>query len=218
MGENTLKFSGAVVHDDPNGTITINTTHNGENAGHIEMTKIGDSINLTNSKALIINITDAPMTAQPVAGEVRSYDLFVENRGTLMLNSDGNTINGFTAANEVNKFVEWSFDHNTGILSEKLVENKEAVLQDIINTPDQNQNLSNLSGSVIQDLINLTANEGADAAREAVERLVNTDSIALATAVAPNRGDNIDYTIDYNARITDQYRSHQGSLNIRVNF
>ena len=50
LGTEVLKFSGDVVHDDIGGIITINTTYDSMNAGHIEITKAGDKIDLTNSK------------------------------------------------------------------------------------------------------------------------------------------------------------------------
>lgn len=95
------------MHDDINGTIEINTIYNSaENNGHIEMTNIGDSINLTNSKSLIINVYDGFMLPLPQAGEVRTFDLFVENGGTLTLNEEGNVINAYNSGGDPNPFVE----------------------------------------------------------------------------------------------------------------
>lgn len=177
LGTNTLTFSGAVVHDDANGTITINTTYDGFNLGHIEMTNIGDSINLTNSKQLIINITDAPLTPLPLTGQTRIVDLFVENGGTLTLHNNI-VINGFTSGNAANTFVNWTFDPVTGILSETLVNDPNAVLQNLVNNP----NTGNLSNATLQDLFNIAATQGGAAANDAIERLTNSDAVALAVA------------------------------------
>lgn len=175
LGSNTLKFSGAVVHDDPNGVVTINTTFDGVNAGHIEMTKAGDSINLTNSKDLVISINDAPMIPLPIEDQIREVDMFVENGGTLTLNAEA-------TINNSNPFVTWTFNNITGVLSQKLVDQPVEVLEQIINNPAQNQNLENLTPETLTELLNIAANQGGAAANELIERLTNSDAVALATA------------------------------------
>ncbi len=181
LGTDILKFSGKVVHDDLNGKITINTTFDGTNAGHIEMTKAGDSINLTNSKGLIFNITDAPMTPIPEQNEIRTVDMFVENAGTLTLLAVDNT-----TINNANAFVIWSFDPITGILSQQAVEQPEEVLQEVVtgdsNTQQNLQNILDNDPALTRDLINIAANQGGDAAAAAIERLTNSDAVALATS------------------------------------
>ncbi len=206
LGFNTLKFSGPVVHDDPNGTITINTTFDGESAGHIEMTQAGDSINLTNSKNLVINITDAPMTPLPEAGQTREVDMFVENGGTLTLNDE------FTINNN-NEFVNWTFDTDTGVLSQKLVDNPVEVLQQVVNNPAQTANLANLTPETATEILNIAANQGGGAASEAIERLTNSDAVAVATApvnlavqdatnVVSNRAERISQPLQFIAPIS----------------
>ena len=167
--DSSAKFIGSLVPIDKTGVITINTTHDGTNAGHLEMTEIGDLIDFTNSKELIINITDASMTQLPAEGVTRTFDLFVENGGTLSLNGN------FTV-NYDNEFVNWTFDNKTGILSQKLAGNAEEVLGEAVG----NDNLQNLTPETKTELLNIASNQGAAAASEAIERLTNSDAVALA--------------------------------------
>ena len=180
LGTNTFILAGSVVHDDAAGDIMINTTYDSnDTSGHIAMTKSGDSIDFTNSSGLIVNITDALGTAQPTAGETRSFDLFVENGGALTLKgSDDTTINAFTAANEENKFVDWAFDSKTGILSETLKPNALDTLNDIVD----NENLDNLTPETQTEILNIAANQGGATASDAIERLTNSDAVAIASA------------------------------------
>jgi hypothetical protein len=175
LGTEVLKFSGNVVHDDIGGNITINTIYDGTNAGHIAMTKAGDQLNLSNSAGLILNISYANNTALPDKGQTRIVDMFVENGGTLTLN-DQYTINN------ANEFVVWSFNTSNGELSRKLVANPTEVLENVVNNPAQNQNINNLTDQTLTELFNIAANQGGAAASGAIERLTNSDAVAIASA------------------------------------
>lgn len=153
--------------------ITINTTFDGANAGHFAMTGAADSINFNNSKGLVFYITDAPMTKLPLEGEIRTVDMFVENGGTLTLNNN-------VTINTGNQFVVWSFDATTGILSQKLAEAQAEILQEVVNNP--NVPIIANNAALLQDLTNIAANQGAAATSAAIERLTNSDAIAIATA------------------------------------
>lgn len=204
------------MHDDINGTIEINTIYNSaENNGHIEMTNIGDSINLTNSKSLIINVYDGFMLPLPQAGEVRTFDLFVENGGTLTLNEEGNVINAYNSGGDPNPFVEWSFNHETGVLTQTLIKNPDEVLDKVVNNPVQSQNIQNLSVETKQDILNIAANEGGAAANEALERFSNSDAVAIASAptnlavqdatqTVSNRASNISQPLQFIAPSTSE--------------
>lgn len=185
LGANTLKFGGGVTYinkeGDENGKVTINTMYDGSAIGHVEMVGENSSIDLTNSDGLVINITDAPNTPLPAKGETREVGLVVINEdGTLAL-SEEYTINNLNNESN-NQLVEWTFNSGTGILSQKRVENSEEVIKDIINDSDQNNNIDNLPPETEEELENIAANEGSNSAREALERLTNTDAVAIATA------------------------------------
>ena len=115
------------------------------------------------------------MTPLPDKGQTRIVDMFVENGGTLTLN-DQYTINN------ANEFVVWSFNTSNGELSQKLVANPTEVLENVVNNPAQNQNINNLTDQTLTELFNVAANQGGAAASSAIERLTNSDSVAIASA------------------------------------
>ncbi|MDA9163882.1 hypothetical protein N9N97_03265, partial [Rickettsiaceae bacterium] len=178
LQDKTLTLAGVTVHDDLNANITINTTFDGKNAGHIAMASLDDSIDLTNSKNLIFNITDAPNTPLPSEGAPREVDMFVENGGALTLNGTDKTI-----INSDNQFVIWSFNSGNGVLTQTRKEEVVDVLQDVVNN-EQNNNVEIIANNpnLLEDILNIAANEGGDAATQAIERLTNSDAVAIATA------------------------------------
>ena len=178
LGSKVLTFSGSVVHDNSTKPVTINTVFDGINGGHIELTNGGNTpLDLTNSSGLIINLIDAPGTKLPLVGKIRVLDLFVENDNVLKLKDATDTkINAFTANNKVNRFVDWTFDPLTGILSGERNDEVEEVIVEVVNNP----NAGNLTPETTDEIINIVLSQGVVAASEAVERLTNSDAVALA--------------------------------------
>ena len=179
LGSKTLAFSGNVVHEGLTQPVTINTTFDGgtEEGGHIVL--LGSSeIDLTDSSALIINLTDTKGTVLPAADDIRTLDLFVsDDDNQLTLKSKADTkINPFTFDGDVNRFIDWTFDPITGILTGVRNDEVEEILVEVVNNP----NAGNLTPETTEEIINIAMNQGNDAAAEAVERLTNSDAVALA--------------------------------------
>ncbi len=178
LNDKTLTLAGVTVHDDANADIIINTTFDGKNAGHIAMASADDSIDLTNSKNLVFNITEAPNTPLPLEGAPREVDMFVENGGALTLNGTDKTI-----INSGNQFVIWSFNSGSGVLTQTRKAKVVDILQNVV-AVEQNDNVDVIANNpdLLEDILNIAANEGGDAATQAIERLTNSDAIAIATA------------------------------------
>lgn len=178
LGLGALKVSGTVANDNEGGDITINTTFDANKIGHIELQGAGDTLDFTNSKSLILNATNAPLTPLPVAGETRNYNLIETNGGTFTLKNEF-TLNIPAAWS---KFVDSSFAPGTAILSQTRKPDPVVILNDVVNDQANNIEVIAQDPVLLEDIINIAANEGQAAAQEAVERLTNPDAVAIATA------------------------------------
>ncbi len=178
LGLGALKVSGTVVNDNPGGVITINTTFDTKNIGHIDLQGDISSLDFTNSKSLILNATNAPATPLPETGETRNYNLIVTKGGTFTLKNEY-TLNIPAAWS---KFVDSSFAPGTAILSQTRKPEPAVILNNVVNNQTDNIIVIAQDPVLLEDIINIAANEGPEAAQEAIERLTNPDAVAIATA------------------------------------
>ncbi len=173
LNGNTVTQVGSVVNDA--GNITFNTlfVSQAQGIGHIEQ-QSGNFNMVNNTNGVIINLTENAGITLPIINVPENYDLFVEvdETGSFTLADNGNV----TLNSPVNPFVIWS--HADGILTRTLVDNPEEVLAEIV---DNNPNLPLVSPALVTELTNIAASEGGSAAIETLDRLANTDALALAT-------------------------------------
>ncbi len=177
IGSNTLSISGPIIN---NGSAEFSTLHNGENTvGHVEVER---NINL---KKLTLNVQYQEGVALPKAGESKKIQMFIaKDGGELKLKTDEKKINFLTAQGEPNKFIDWSLDNDTGVLtgelSKELVSNPKVVLTKVLDNKFQNKNIEALSPEVVEDLLNIIVSKGTSVTNESLERLTNSDAVAIA--------------------------------------
>ena len=175
LGSNTLTFSGDVIANGQD-EITIKTIFDGKNIGDIALSGKNDTIDLTKSKQLTIDITEAPGTPNPEKGEIRKIYLFVANGGELKLQD-------LYYVKSYNPFAYWIFDNEIGLLYQLAQEDITNIIKRTL--PKQQQNIDTIeeeNTKLIKEISDVIANSGVDAGEELLARLTNPDAVSLAYA------------------------------------
>jgi len=176
FGTKNFTYSGQAILG---GNVVFGTSFDGVNGGHMSLLDANSILDFSGANSATVILTSS--SPLPPAGTNYSYHLFNKNNGTI------NTSPVAFISNETNRFLRWSYNPVTYVLSAIVVPD---VVGDVGNG-NQNQvtlaqalNNSNLTGNaaaIQSNLGLLNSNQSANAVGSLIP--VDTSGIALSEAV-----------------------------------